>query len=137
MAKLLGLLHAKARERRFVYLNAQPGPSGQGDLAVRDAIGRRTMSSARYMLVRLTPQATLGTAQARCTAAAVPMLDSAILAATLILRPSFLHSFPAANASRKPPSLISFSETPFAPARSGCLDVGERSGCSRPFRSAF
>ena len=45
------------------------------------------------------------------------MLDSAIFAATLILRPSFLHSLPAAIASRKPPSLISFSDTPFAPAR--------------------
>ena len=42
------------------------------------------------MFVRLTPQSTFGTAQARCTAAAVPMLDSAILAATLILRPSLL-----------------------------------------------
>ena len=67
--------------------------------------------------MRLTPQSAFGTAQARCSAAALEMLDSAILAAMFTDRPSFWQSLPASTAALMPPSLISLSDTPPAPAR--------------------
>ena len=54
------------------------------------------------------------------------MLDSAIFAAMFTDRPSRWHSLPASTAALMPPSLISLSDMPPAPARALALDVGER-----------
>src|SRR5690242_7521630 len=65
-----------------------PGPAGTVAWPPAKVSGARTMSSARYWLVRLTPHSSFGIAAARCSTPAVPMLDSATLHARLTLRPS-------------------------------------------------
>ena len=76
--------------------------------------------------MRLTPQSAAGTAQARCTAAAEPTLNSAILAAMLTARPSRSASRAASIAALMPPSLMSLSESAAGAGPRMRLDVGER-----------
>ena len=78
------------------------------------------------MLVRLTPQSTFGTAQARCTAAAVPMLELGDLGRDIDLQAELLAQLARRERLAEAAELDELQRHALRAGAFDRLDVGER-----------
>ena len=105
---------AMAPHAVFVDIDAEPGRSDTSTCPRSMRMGRPVTSSLSPSFDKVRPQASCGSAAARCSPAAQAMLDSPVLQATLTDMASSAQRRPAAITPRMPPSLMVLRLTPRA-----------------------